>query len=70
MPCEGSFHAVRLNTYNAWRLTEEQGVAAYFEQAATAAPPQGVANMISAILSINQSNAGGGGHAFMQPAVA
>jgi aspartyl-tRNA(Asn)/glutamyl-tRNA(Gln) amidotransferase subunit B len=35
-----------LNSYNAWRLTQEQPVADYFEQAARTAPAQGVANWI------------------------
>jgi aspartyl-tRNA(Asn)/glutamyl-tRNA(Gln) amidotransferase subunit B len=35
-----------LNSYNAWRLTEERTVADYFEQAAGEAPAQGVANWI------------------------
>jgi aspartyl-tRNA(Asn)/glutamyl-tRNA(Gln) amidotransferase subunit B len=35
-----------LNSYDAWRLTEQQSVADYFEQAAKLAPPKGVANWI------------------------
>lgn len=51
-----------LNDYNAWRLTEEQAVADYFERAASAAPAQGVANIILGDLFslINQSAADGG----------
>jgi aspartyl-tRNA(Asn)/glutamyl-tRNA(Gln) amidotransferase subunit B len=47
-----------LNTYNAWRLTEEQSVADYFEQAAKSAPPQFVANwMLGDLFSLmNQAN--------------
>lgn len=46
-----------LNNYNAWRLTEEQAVADYFEQAAGEAPPQGVANLMLGDLFalVNQS---------------
>jgi aspartyl-tRNA(Asn)/glutamyl-tRNA(Gln) amidotransferase subunit B len=49
-----------LNSYNAGRLTEEQAVADYFEQAAVSAPPESVANMILGELFslVNQSNAG------------
>ena len=49
-----------LNSYNAWRLTEEQAVADYFENAAASAPPQPVANWILGDLFsfINQSGAG------------
>ena len=51
-----------LNSYNAWRLTEEQAVAAYFEAAARLAPAQAVANMILGDLFslVNQSAAEGG----------
>ncbi len=35
-----------LSSYNAWRLTEEQAVADFFEQAAGSASPQSVANWI------------------------
>ncbi|MFN2121086.1 MAG: Asp-tRNA(Asn)/Glu-tRNA(Gln) amidotransferase subunit GatB [Anaerolineales bacterium] len=50
----------RLNGYNAWRLTQEQAVADYFEQAAALAPPQSVANwMLGDLFSlINQAEAG------------
>ncbi len=49
-----------LSSYNAGRLTEEQAVADYFEQAAALASPQSVANWILGDLFalINQSNAG------------
>jgi aspartyl-tRNA(Asn)/glutamyl-tRNA(Gln) amidotransferase subunit B len=49
-----------LSSYNAWRLTEEQKVADYFEKAAQAAPAQNVANWILGDLFslVNQSNAG------------
>ena len=60
-----------LNSYNAWRLTEDQALADYFEQAAASASPQAVANMILGDLSslINQSASdGGAAEAFSQPA--
>jgi aspartyl-tRNA(Asn)/glutamyl-tRNA(Gln) amidotransferase subunit B len=49
-----------LNGYNAWRLTQEQAVADYFEQAAALAAPQSVANWILGDLFslINQAEAG------------
>jgi len=49
-----------LNGYNAWRLTREQAVADYFEQAAALAAPQSVANwMLGDLFSlINQAEAG------------
>jgi aspartyl-tRNA(Asn)/glutamyl-tRNA(Gln) amidotransferase subunit B len=49
-----------LSGYNAWRLTQEQAVADYFEQAAALAAPQSVANWILGDLFslINQSEAG------------
>jgi aspartyl-tRNA(Asn)/glutamyl-tRNA(Gln) amidotransferase subunit B len=48
-----------LNDYNAWRLTQEQTVADYFEQAAALASPQSVANwMLGDLFSlINQTEA-------------
>jgi aspartyl-tRNA(Asn)/glutamyl-tRNA(Gln) amidotransferase subunit B len=62
-----------LNSYNAWRLTEEQAVADYFERAAESAPAQGVANMILGDLfsQINQSGTAGDlAEAFGSPEVA
>jgi aspartyl-tRNA(Asn)/glutamyl-tRNA(Gln) amidotransferase subunit B len=49
-----------LNSYNAWRLTREQAVADYFEQAAAMATPQSIANWILGELFslINQAEAG------------
>ena len=61
-----------LNSYNAWRLTEDRAVADYFEQAARSAPPQGVANMILGDLFslVNQSPVDGGvAQAFTRPAI-
>ncbi|MFH1185508.1 MAG: Asp-tRNA(Asn)/Glu-tRNA(Gln) amidotransferase subunit GatB [Chloroflexota bacterium] len=63
----------KLNSYNAWRLTEEQAVADYFERAASSATAQGVANMILGDLFslVNQSAAGGGtAEAFSKPRIA
>ena len=46
-----------LNGYNAWRLTQDQDVANYFEKAAISAPPQAAANwMLGDLFSlINQT---------------
>jgi aspartyl-tRNA(Asn)/glutamyl-tRNA(Gln) amidotransferase subunit B len=46
-----------LNNYNAWRLTQDQALADYFERAAISAPPQALANLILGDLSslINQA---------------
>ena len=63
----------KLNSYNAWRLTEERAVADYFERAASSATPQGVANMILGDLFslVNQSaSAGGTAEAFREPRIA
>lgn len=54
-----------LNSYNAWRLTEDRALADYFERAAGAPanpPAQGVANMILGdfMALMNQSSADGG----------
>jgi aspartyl-tRNA(Asn)/glutamyl-tRNA(Gln) amidotransferase subunit B len=62
-----------LNGYNAWRLTEDQEVAAYFERAARSAPAHGVANiMLGDLFSlVNQSALDGGiAGAFAHPRVA
>ena len=62
-----------LNSYNAWRLTEDQAVADYFERAANSAPAQGVANMILGDLFslVNQSAADRGtAQAFRDPNIA
>ena len=62
-----------LNSYNAWRLTEEQALAAYFERAASVAPAQGVANMIlgDLLALVNQSAVEGGtAEAFKKPRIA
>jgi aspartyl-tRNA(Asn)/glutamyl-tRNA(Gln) amidotransferase subunit B len=49
-----------LDAYNAWRLTQEQSVADYFEEAAALAAPRSVANwMLGELFSlINQAEAG------------
>src|SRR5574340_37900 len=63
-----------LDAYNAWRLTEGQAIADYFEKAAASAPPQAVANIILGDLSslINQSipqGSSGSMEAFSRPRV-
>jgi aspartyl-tRNA(Asn)/glutamyl-tRNA(Gln) amidotransferase subunit B len=66
-------HQYGLNNYNAWRLTEEPALADYFEQAAAAASPQTVANMIlgDLLALVNRSAADGGiAEAFVRPRVA
>jgi len=62
-----------LNSYNAWRLTEEQSLADYFEQAAASASPQAVANMVlgDLLALVNRAAPDGGiGEAFLTPHVA
>jgi aspartyl-tRNA(Asn)/glutamyl-tRNA(Gln) amidotransferase subunit B len=62
-----------LNNYNAWRLTEEQALADYFEQAAASASPQAVANMIlgDLLALVNRSAADGRiTDAFVTPRIA
>lgn len=62
-----------LNSYNAWRLTEDQDLAAYFETAARSAPAQPLANMLLGDLMylVNQSTSeGSAAQAFRQPRVA
>jgi aspartyl-tRNA(Asn)/glutamyl-tRNA(Gln) amidotransferase subunit B len=49
-----------LNSYNAWRLTADQAVGDYFEEAAKAAPAQTVANwMLGDLFSLVNQNAAG-----------
>ena len=66
-------HQYGLNSYNAWRLTEDQALADYFEQAAASASPQAVANMIlgDLLALVNRSAPDGGiAEAFARPPVA
>lgn len=51
-----------LSSYNAWRLTEDQPVADYFERAAKIAPPQILANwMLGDLLSLMNRSTGSDG---------